>query len=137
MSGRYPVLVLGGTGVFGSRICRRLARDRGLRVFVGGRSLTKAARLAREIGEAAPGSDVRPCAVTLPDGLTCALEETGVRIVIHTCGPFQGQDTSVAETCIGKGVHYLDLADDRAFAAEFHRLDRAARENGVLAVSGV
>ena len=65
MSRRFPVLVLGATGVFGSRICRRLARDRGLQVFVGGRSLDKAARLAREIREAAPGSDVRPRAVTL------------------------------------------------------------------------
>lgn len=137
MSGCFPILVLGGTGVFGSRICRRLARDRGLRVFVAGRSIAKASRLAGEIRRANPQSDVRPCAVTLPDDLPRALEETGARLVIHACGPFQGQDYSVAEACIEKGVHYLDLADDRAFVADFRRLDRAARGKGVLAVSGV
>ena len=137
MRAPFAVLVLGGTGVFGSRICRRLARELGLEVFVGGRSLAAAERLAREIRRDTPDSVVRPCAVTLPGDLPRALGETGARLVIHTCGPFQGQDTRVAETCIERRVHYLDLADDRAFVASFASLDKAARRKGVMAVSGV
>ena len=56
----FAILVLGGTGVFGSRICRRLARDPSLRVFVGGRSRAKAERLARQIRQATPSADVQP-----------------------------------------------------------------------------
>ena len=46
MRNAYPVLVLGGTGVFGSRICRRLARHDELKIFIGSRSIAKAMRLA-------------------------------------------------------------------------------------------
>ncbi len=133
----FPVLVLGGTGVFGSRICRRLARDRELQVVIGARSVAKARRLTREIRKASPESDVRPCAVNLPDDLPGVLDETKARLVIHTCGPFQGQDYRVPEICIETGVHYLDLADDRTYVAGFRSLDAKARSNGVLAVSGV
>ena len=37
-------------------------------------------------------------------------------LVIHTGGPFQGQDYRVPKTCIECGAHYIDLADDRRFA---------------------
>lgn len=137
MAGRLPVLVLGGTGVFGSRICRRLARDRGLRIFVGGRQPAKSKRLAAEIRKDSPRADVRPCVVDLPGELPEVLDETKARLVIHTCGPFQGQDYRVPEICIEKGVHYLDLADDSAYVAGFRCLDEKARSRGVLAVSGV
>jgi len=133
----FPVLVLGGTGVFGSRICRRLARHGGLRIFIGGRSPAKIRRLVREIREDSSDSDVRCCIVNLPDDLPVVLDETAARLVIHTCGPFQGQDYRVPEICIDKGVHYLDLADDREFVSGFGRLNRRARRKGVLAVSGV
>ena len=136
MAERFPVLVLGGTGVFGSRICRRLARDPGLRVFVGGRQAAKAERLAAAIQADLPDADVRVCVVNLPGDLARALQETRARLVIHTCGPFQGQDYQVPQICIEKRVHYLDLADDRAFVAGFASLDREARDRGVLAVSG-
>ncbi len=137
MADNYPVLVLGGAGVFGSRICRRLARHRELQIFIGGRSLAKANRLAREIRKISPDSDVRSCVVDLPGELPGVLDETKARLVIHTCGPFQGQDYRVPEICIEKGVHYLDLADDRTYVAGFRSLDAKARSNGVLAVSGV
>ncbi|MFX7977249.1 saccharopine dehydrogenase NADP-binding domain-containing protein, partial [Acinetobacter baumannii] len=31
-------------------------------------------------------------------------------LLIHTGGPFQGQDYHVARSCIAAGVHYIDLA---------------------------
>jgi hypothetical protein len=56
--------------------------------------------------------------------------------LVHVAGPFQGQDYSVAEACIRHRVHYLDLADDRAFVCGIDRLDTAARDAGVLVVAG-
>jgi len=45
-------------------------------------------------------------------------------------------DYAIAEICIAQGVHYVDLADARAFVAGFDRLDAAAKAAGILAVSG-
>lgn len=42
----FKVLVLGGSGVFGSRVCRRLARHRDMAIVVAGRSKGKAEALA-------------------------------------------------------------------------------------------
>ncbi|MFN2258550.1 MAG: saccharopine dehydrogenase family protein, partial [Parasphingopyxis sp.] len=57
-------------------------------------------------------------------------------IVIHTTGPFQRQGYQVAEAAIAAGAHYLDLADARRFVCGIAALDKAAREAGLLAVSG-
>ena len=57
-------------------------------------------------------------------------------IVVHTSGPFQGQDYRVPEACIGAGIHYIDLADDRRFVCDFAALDGRARNTGSIAVSG-
>jgi hypothetical protein len=56
--------------------------------------------------------------------------------VIHTCGPFQAQSYQVAQACVEAGAHYVDLADGRAFVAGIGELDAAARERGVLVISG-
>lgn len=57
-------------------------------------------------------------------------------IVVHTAGPFQGQDYRVAEACIKCRSHYIDLADGREFVQGFDRLHVMAEQNGVLLVSG-
>jgi hypothetical protein len=57
-------------------------------------------------------------------------------MVVHTSGPFQGQDYRVPAACIEAGVHYVDLADSRAFVAGIDALDAAARQAGVLVASG-
>ncbi|MBI2767885.1 MAG: saccharopine dehydrogenase, partial [Chloroflexi bacterium] len=44
------VLVLGGTGVFGSRLCRLLAGDPGLTLTVAARDRAAVDALARELG---------------------------------------------------------------------------------------
>ncbi len=58
-------------------------------------------------------------------------------IVIHTAGPFQGQDYKVAKSCIANGSHYIDLADGRSFVELFsHNLHAAAKDANVLLVTG-
>jgi hypothetical protein len=57
-------------------------------------------------------------------------------VVVHTAGPFQGQDYRVAAACIEAHAHYIDLADGRAFVAGVGALHEAAVRAGVLVTSG-
>ena len=126
-------LVLGGYGFFGTRICRSLATNKAIRLLIGGRDIYQSRQLAQELGldkEQALAIDANA-----PD-LTQRLVDLGVETVIHTAGPFQGQDYRVARAAITAGAHYIDLADGRAFVAGISELDELARERGVLVTSG-
>ncbi len=65
------------------------------------------------------------------------LRDLSPGLVIHCIGPFQGQNYRVAVAALAAGAHYLDLADGRAFVAEFAEQvrERAIRAMRV-AVSG-
>jgi uncharacterized protein YbjT (DUF2867 family) len=114
------ILVLGGTGNFGARICRALAGQDGMEVVAAGRRRGAHVRLD-----------------TQDPGFADGLRRVAPDIVIHCAGPFQGQDYRVARAAIASGAHYVDLADGREFVARFPRgLDTHARAANVLAVSG-
>ena len=104
------VLVLGGTGVFGSRLCRLLAADPGIALTIAARDRAAVDALARELSVEGRAFDWRR-------DLDGVLGEGGHDVLVHVAGPFQGQDYAVAELCIRHGVHYLDLADDRPSCA--------------------
>jgi saccharopine dehydrogenase-like NADP-dependent oxidoreductase len=129
------VLVLGGYGHFGGRICRALARDANIELIVAGRNLAAAQAFAA--GLVCAGRPARAAALDhgAPD-LAEKLVQSGARVAVHTGGPYQGQDYHVACACIEAGLHYVDLADGRAFVAGIAALDAHAREHGVLVVSG-
>lgn len=113
------IVVLGGSGNFGARICRALRDDPGIEVLAAGRS-SAAARLDRH----APSFD-KDLAALRPG------------LVVHCAGPFQQQDYRVASAALAAGAHYLDLADGRAFVAGFARaLDAQARAADKIALSG-
>lgn len=122
-------LVLGGTGVFGGRLCRLLANDPLIDLTIGARDGARVAALAAELGISGLTLDWR-------SDLDRLLASRRFDVLVHVAGPFQGQDQSVAEACIRHGVHYLDLSDDRAFVCGIDRLHAAAREAGVLVCSG-
>jgi saccharopine dehydrogenase-like NADP-dependent oxidoreductase len=129
----HTVLVLGGSGFFGERICQALARNPDVRLLLAGRKLDKVMRVAQTIGlrpEQAMSVDAAEA------GLANRLRERGVDTVIHTAGPFQGQDYTVARAAIEAGCHYIDLADGRGFVAGIDQLDALARSRGVTVVSG-
>jgi len=132
----FSVLVIGGYGVFGSRICQLLAAEGGFRVLVAGRSAAKAERLARELCRGSPQAQVEGLGVDIAVGIDRTLRSTGTDLVIHAAGPFQGQDYGVARTCIAQGVHYVDLSDGRDFVCGIAALDREAQQAGVAVVSG-
>jgi NAD(P)-dependent dehydrogenase (short-subunit alcohol dehydrogenase family) len=113
------VVVLGGNGNFGARICRALSGDAGIEVVAAGRR-SRDAKLDIDSRE-----------------FPAELKKLAPGIVIHCVGPFQGQDYRVAAAALEAGAHYIDLADGRAFVAGFAQaMDAGARAAGRLAVSG-
>lgn len=125
------ILVLGGYGNFGARICRALSRD-GLEVIAAGRDPERGHR------EASFDASVGKARLDTGDpGFEADLRTLAPGIVIHCAGPYQGQDYRVARASLAAGAHYIDLADGRAFVADFATaLDSAAKHAGRLAVSG-
>ncbi len=134
---RYRILVLGGYGSFGQRICRALAKDELIRVIIAGRRIEPARQLAAQLQQALPCSQLDSAALDIsgPE-FSAQLRRLRPDAVIHTCGPFQGQDYAVARACIANRVHYIDLADSRGFVTGFLTLHQEAQRHGVLAVSG-
>jgi saccharopine dehydrogenase-like NADP-dependent oxidoreductase len=134
---RYPVLILGGYGNFGKRISMSLARDHRIAVLIAGRNSVKANALARTIAGDIPNSTARGYPLDIESAeFATRLRNSGARLVIHTSGPFQGQDYRVALACIEAGIDYIDLADDRRFVSSISQLAGQAREKEVLVISG-
>lgn len=127
------VLLIGGYGNFGSHIAGSLAPDPQIQLLIGGRAKAKAQAFAARLGGANPAEGH---AIDIDGDLGAALDRTSPDIVVHTTGPFQGQDHRVARASIAQGCHYLDLADARDFVVSIGELDAAARQRGVIVVSG-
>ena len=137
MVGTSKILVIGGTGHFGARISRRLAKLRSIELLISSRDQGKADVLAQEIQSVNPDATVS--GVALDQGsaeFESDLKDLAPFAVIHTAGPYQGQDYRVAEACINIRSHYIDLADGRHFVNNFKSLNNAAQRSGVLLVSG-
>jgi len=113
----HRVLVLGGYSNFGQPICRALAQDAGIELLVGGRNAERATAFAGTLGARGLAIDARATE------LAAQLKSQDIATVIHTAGPFQGQDYAVAEACVAAGCNYLDLADGRDFVAGIGALD--------------
>lgn len=126
------VLVLGGYGNFGSYVCRALAGDDRIGLFVAGRDRAKAERFAAGLAAANP---VEAAVVDIGDPAE-AMAGCRPDLVIHTVGPFQSQDYRVARAAIACGASYCDLADARGFVAGIGALDGPAREAGVAVIAG-
>ncbi len=126
-------LVLGGYGNFGARICRALAGDPHIQLLVGGRNAEHATRFASTLGNHAVGVAIDMHSA----GFVQNLRALGVGLVIHTAGPFQGQDYAVARAVAAAGAHYIDLADGRRFVCDFPAaLQQIFQQAGRIAITG-
>ncbi|MDH4560814.1 saccharopine dehydrogenase NADP-binding domain-containing protein [Pseudomonas sp. BN411] len=133
------VLILGGYGNFGKRIAESLGKAHaGLEIVIAGRSLEQATRLCADLAPgAAPQACFEPARLDIDSpGFPSELAALAPNIVIHTSGPFQGQDYRVPRACIQTGAHYIDLADGRRYVCDIRALDDEAKERNVLIVSG-
>lgn len=120
------VVVVGGFGNFGSRICRRLVQETGIEVI----ATSRRPKAALEF--------VKTAAIDTDSPLFAAkLRALNPDLVIHCAGPFQGQDYRVALASIACNAHYIDIADGREFVSGFvDAVGAAAKAAGRFAIAG-
>ncbi|MEM7779110.1 MAG: saccharopine dehydrogenase NADP-binding domain-containing protein [Pseudomonadota bacterium] len=128
----FRIAILGGYGNFGGYIARALAPDPNIALTICGRNLAKAEAFVTDLNAAIPAS----AALVDIDHLGSSLRDIAPDLVLHTVGPFQGQDYRVARAAIEAGAHYCDLADARQFVCEIGELDGLAKEKSVAAIAG-
>ncbi|MEM1386067.1 MAG: DUF4166 domain-containing protein [Pseudomonadota bacterium] len=123
------VAIVGGSGVFGSRLAELLVRD-GHHVTVMGRRRAPLEAVATKHGVHYAVVDLRASPLSIFDHAPDA--------VVDAAGPFQtyGADYALPRLCIERGVHYIDLSDDARFTQGIEALDPMAKAAGCSAVSG-
>lgn len=123
------VLLVGATGAFGTRLATRLSTWSDIELVLAARRLAPLEALSRDLGGT-------PVAVFDREDPS-ALADLAPWAVIDAAGPFQMGDHRLARAALAAGAHYIDLADGRAFVADFPAaLDAAARAAGKLAITG-
>jgi hypothetical protein len=128
VSGR--VVVFGGYGTFGARVCRELSAA-GVAVDVAGRDEARAQAFAASLG---PGASGLAADVRTPAAVRAAL--VGRAVAVCCAGPFATLGPSLLEACLDAGCHSVDIADDRAYAADVRRRDAAFAARGLTAAYG-
>jgi short subunit dehydrogenase-like uncharacterized protein len=123
------LLVYGANGYTGELIARR-AVERGLRPVLAGRSAAPVARLAAEL-------DLPHRAFPLDDAAAVDAGLDGIGVVLHCAGPFSRTSRPMADGCLRRGTHYLDITGEGAVFAALARRDAEARAAGVVLLPGV
>lgn len=130
------ILILGGYGNFGKRIVEGLFTIQNITIYIAGRNIEKANLLVQQL-EAQSTASLEAIQLDIAAyTFESELRSLSPDIVIHTSGPFQGQDQHVPQVCIHIGAHYIDLADDRQFVSNITALNDQAIAKQLLLVSG-
>lgn len=131
------IVVIGGTGHFGGRICRRILGEPNTELVVTSRNQANAQSVVDQLQTQCSESVVSAAGLDQSaPGFEADLRALNPNLVIHTAGPYQGQDYRVAKACIAVGCHYIDLADGRDFVQGFDSLHEEAKRNDLLLVTG-
>jgi hypothetical protein len=131
------VLLLGATGVFGSRLANNLARVPNITIVLASRQMSKALELMQELRMNHPHTEFKSVVV---DRSTMAgtLAQHKPWLVIDASGPFQGLDYAVPEQSLAAGCHFIDLADGRDYLNGFSvALEGQAKSQNLVALAGV
>lgn len=102
MNGPRRIVVLGGYGQFGTRICRALLRQVPVDLWIAGRRIERARALAARLeAECGGRSSVGAVVIDIDDPtLARRLGSVAPIVVVHAAGPFQTQSYRVAEACL-------------------------------------
>ena len=132
LDAKPPILVIGGYGVFGGRLSRRLSAHDDLEVIVAGRRLSAAQAHCREYGGT-------PAQIDTNGDIDAAIRKLQPTIVVDAAGPFQsysGDPYRIVRAAMRNGAHYLDLADDGDFVAGISSINDEAVTAECVALSG-
>src|SRR5437867_4484486 len=120
---RRKLLVVGGTGHFGRLLIDDLLDHAGCDLRVASRRAFRSERFETVVAD-----------LWNPSSLERAL--SGVSIAICAAGPFQKLPVSLAEICVRRGIHYMDLADDRGFVRKIRTLAAHQNDDGPAICTG-
>lgn len=121
-------LIYGAYGYTGELVVAR-ALECGLRPILAGRNAAAVEALAARHGLAH-----RAFALETPDAIDHGLD--GVAAVAHCAGPFSRTARPMAEACLRRGVHYLDITGEIAVFEALAALDAKAKAAGVTLLPG-
>jgi short subunit dehydrogenase-like uncharacterized protein len=124
-----PFLIYGANGYTGELVAREAVR-RGLRPVLAGRSGESLAALAGELGLAH-----RVFALDNPAAIDAGLAD--MTCVLHCAGPFAHTAKAMADACLRRRVHYLDITGEIAVFESLAARDAEARAAGVMLLPGV
>jgi hypothetical protein len=132
------VLVIGGEGVFGSRLVTGMLQTTTFEIVIAGRDGEKLERSrASLVLSGGPDAQQRLTAIVMDAAIASAesLAPTSAFALLDAAGPYQGGNYRLARAAIQAGMHYVDLADARDFVSGFAVLDDEARAAGVVALT--
>jgi short subunit dehydrogenase-like uncharacterized protein len=122
-------LIYGANGYTGELITR-FAAEQGLKPILAGRNQAKIEELAKQYN-----FDYRVFDLNDSAKLDAALQET--ELVLHCAGPFSLTSKLMVEACLRNKRHYLDITGEIAVFETLVRLDKKAREAGIMIMPGV
>ncbi len=128
------IMIVGASGVFGSRLVTQLAIKGHRNFILAGRDEAKASDILRELRGL--NCEASFCIFDRSQPDVALLKRLAPYIIVDAAGPFQGSSLALPKAAIAAGVHYLDLADARDFVARISTLDQAAKAAGVAVISG-
>jgi hypothetical protein len=79
---------------------------------------------------AAAGLTHRTARLDDPGALHAALD--GIAVVLNAAGPFSRTAETLADACLARGIHYLDLCGEVPVLERLSHLHQAARARGVM-----
>jgi saccharopine dehydrogenase-like NADP-dependent oxidoreductase len=129
------VLLVGATGAFGERLAEGLIRS-GIAVIGVARNPARLDILARRLGPLFAVEPFDRAGIDTACLLALRGRWPGLFAVADASGPFQTGDDRLPRAAIGAGLHYVDLADARAFVGSIRRLDEQARAANVAVLAG-
>jgi saccharopine dehydrogenase-like NADP-dependent oxidoreductase len=129
------VLLVGATGAFGERLAEGLIRS-GIAVIGAARNTARLDALARRLGLRFAVEPLERSSIDTACLNALRARCPGLFAVADASGPFQTSDYRLPRAAIGAGLHYVDLADARAFVGGIRVLDAQARAADVAVLAG-
>jgi saccharopine dehydrogenase-like NADP-dependent oxidoreductase len=123
------VLILGGSGRVGSSVAADLIQHVDAEITIAGRNVSTGTQISAHLGE-----KVQFTAFDLREQAALSRAVANADLVVHCAGPFHYRDTSVLQTCIEKGVNYVDVSDHPSFTRKALACREAAEAAGITAI---
>jgi hypothetical protein len=134
---RKRVLIIGGTGIFGQKLCHHIAQHFDLELFISSRSENSAINFVHKLKRLYPTKPFDYIALNTAKNLIETLDHITPDVTIDCSGPFQNANYSIAEAVIAAGSHFIDMADAPEYLDGFcNALDEPAKAQNVACISG-